>query len=301
MDELPITHPNKVLDDESGLTKRMLAEYYLVIAGHMLPHIAGRPLSIVRCPQGSTKPCFFQKHAGAGLPEGVNTVTISSRKTGEKADYLTVNSAEGLVGLAQMGALEIHPWGSRNESLELPDRIVFDLDPDAAIDWNALAECARELHERLRQHGLQGFLKSTGGKGLHVVAPILPEHEWPAAKQFAHGIALAMEQERPDIYTTKAAKTARKGRIFLDYLRNDREATAVAPFSPRAHRGAPVAMPLSWNELDVESAPAFHVSEFADWKKRLRNDPWKAMATLQQRLPVDAFPNAAIAAREGAR
>ena len=287
---LPITHPDKVLDAESGLTKRQLAEYYLEIAEHMLPHVAGRPLSVVRCPEGSDKPCFFQKHVGLGTPRGVSSVSVKSRKTGKVDDYLSVDSADGLVGLAQMGVLEIHPWGSRNDSLDRPDRMVIDLDPDSAIEWKTLVHAAGEVRKVLKQMHLESFLKSTGGKGLHVVVPIDPEHEWPAVKDFAHNLVLAMERQKPDLYITKMTKASRKNRIYLDYLRNDRDATSIAPFSPRARHGTPVAMPLRWNELDAEEMPRFFLLGLAEWRSRLRHDPWKAMATLRQPLPVDALP-----------
>lgn len=285
MTNLAITHPDKVLDAESGMTKQQLAEYYEAVAENMLPHIADRPLSIVRCPDGNSKPCFFQKHVGFGLPAGIKTVSIRSRKTHDKEDYLTVDSSEGLVGLAQMGVLEIHTWGSRNESLEQPDRIVFDLDPDLAIPWKTLAETAREFKRKLAKMGLESFLKSTGGKGLHVVVPIRPDHEWPAIKEFAHRLVLDLERENLELYVTKMTKATRKNRIYLDYLRNDREATSVAPYSPRARSGAPVAMPLRWSELNAAKAPAFHVSDFAKWKARLRHDPWDEMLKNKQKLP----------------
>lgn len=289
MSELPITHPDKVLDLESGLTKHMLAEYYLAVAGHMLPHIADRPLSVVRCPEGSGKPCFFQKHVGLGPPQGVGSVSVKSRKSGKTEAYLTVDSPEGLVGLAQMGVLEIHPWGSRNDSLERPDRLIIDLDPDTAIDWNTLADAAKEVRALLKQLHLESFLKTTGGKGLHVVVPIDPEHEWPAVKDFAHALVLEMEQRHPQLYVTKMTKASRKNRIYLDYLRNDRDATAIAPYSPRARSGAPVAMPLRWNELDADAMPRFYVSGLAQWRSRLRSDPWKALEAKRQHLPVDAL------------
>jgi bifunctional non-homologous end joining protein LigD len=251
----------------------------------MLAHVADRPLSVVRCPEGSGKPCFYQKHVGLGLPKGVNSISIPNRKTGKKEEFLTLNTAEGLVGLAQMGVLEIHPWGSRNHSLEEPDRIVFDLDPDSAIDWQTLTTCAFELQKRLQKVGLESFVKSTGGKGLHVVVPIRPEYGWPVIKQFAHNIVLSMEKTDPELYITKMTKAARKDHIYLDYLRNDRESTAVAPWSPRARSGAPVAMPLEWTELKTDKPPAFHVSDFSQWQTRLRRDPWKAMNRSAQQLP----------------
>ena len=281
---LPLTHPDKVLDDQSGMTKQTLAEYYLAVAQHMLPHIADRPLSVVRCPEGAGKPCFFQKHVGLGLPHGVHHIAVANRKTGKKEDYLTVSTPEGLVGLAQMGVLEIHPLGSRNESLDKPDRIVFDLDPDEAIPWRTLAESALELRAKLKNHGLESYVKSTGGKGLHVVLAIEPAHEWPAIKSFTHAVVLEMEAADPGLYVTKMTKAIRKGRIYLDYLRNDREATSVAAYSPRARAGAPVAVPLDWKEVKSETRPAFHVSDFADWRQRLRRDPWARMDEAPQRL-----------------
>jgi bifunctional non-homologous end joining protein LigD len=284
---LAITHPDKVLDAESGMTKQQLAEYYEAVAENLLPHIADRPLSIVRCPDGNSKPCFFQKHVGSGLPEGIKTVSIRNRKSRDKKeDYLTVDSSEGLVGLAQMGVLEIHTWGSHNESLEHPDRVVFDLDPDAAIQWKILAETAREFKRKLAKLELVSFVKSTGGKGLHVVVPIRPDHEWPAIKEFAHNLALELERENPELYVTKMTKATRKNRIYLDYLRNDREATSVAPYSPRARSGVPVAMPLRWSELSAAKPPSFHVLDFAKWKSRLRHDPWDEMLKIKQKIPA---------------
>jgi bifunctional non-homologous end joining protein LigD len=294
----PITHPDKVLDPDSGMTKQALAEYYLAVAGQMLPHISERPLSVVRCPAGTGKPCFFQKHVGSGLPNGVESVSVPNRKTGKREEFLTLDSADGLLGLAQMGVLEIHPWGSRNDSLEQPDRIIFDLDPDESIDWQTLAATARDLRARLKKLGLISFLKHTGGKGLHVVVPIEPEHQWPTAKEFAHAVVLEMEKEQPELYVTKMTKTLRKNRIYLDYLRNDREATSIAPFSPRARPGAPVAITLSWSELALQSAPAFHVTDFAQWRSRLNRDPWKDMIRTRQHLTAAALKAAGILSKQ---
>jgi bifunctional non-homologous end joining protein LigD len=294
----PITHPDKVLDPDSGMTKQALAEYYLAVAGQMLPHISERPLSVVRCPAGTGKPCFFQKHVGSGLPNGVESVSVPNRKTGKREEFLTLDSADGLLGLAQMGVLEIHPWGSRNDSLEQPDRIIFDLDPDESIGWQTLAATARDLRARLKKLGLISFLKHTGGKGLHVVVPIEPEHQWPTAKEFAHAVVLEMEKEQPELYVTKMTKTLRKNRIYLDYLRNDREATSIAPFSPRARPGAPVAITLSWSELALQSAPAFHVTDFAQWRSRLNRDPWKDMIRTRQHLTAAALKAAGILSKQ---
>ncbi len=282
--DLPITHPDKILDPESGMTKLMLANYLIAVADHMLPHIADRPLSILRCPEGAGKPCFFQKHIGMGLPPGIGSVPVPNKKNASTEQYITLNSAEGLVGLAQMGVLEIHPWGSKNDSLEKPDRIIFDLDPDESIDWKTLGATAKELRSRLEDLGLESFLKTTGGKGLHVLAPIRPENEWPAIKEFAHNIVLGIERKNPGLYVTKMTKAIRTNRIYLDYLRNDRGSTAIAPFSTRARPGAPVALPLDWKDLNAKSRPAFHVADFSEWKARLSTDPWAAMPRIKQRL-----------------
>jgi bifunctional non-homologous end joining protein LigD len=296
MIELVITHPEKVLDRESGMTKQALAEYYLEVAERMLPHVADRPLSVVRCPEGSHKSCFYQKHVGQGLSKGVNSQPVPNRKTGEVEHYLTIDSAQGLLGLAQMGVLEIHPWGSRNESLDQPDRIVFDLDPDAAIPWETLAATAQKLRARLKKLGLESFLKSTGGKGLHVVVPIVPELEWGPVKEFAHAVVLAMEAENPALYITKMTKAARTKKIYLDYLRNDRGSTSIAPFSPRARSGAPVAMTLDWKELQTAKRPQFHVIDFPQWSSRLKQDPWKEMAKIRERLTPEILREAGVEA-----
>jgi bifunctional non-homologous end joining protein LigD len=289
---LPLTHPDKILDPESGMTKLMLANYYLAVGDHMLPHIADRPLSIVRCPEGIGKPCFFQKHIGMGLPAGIRSVPVPDKKGGQTEQYVTLNSAEGLVGMAQMGVLEIHPWGSKNDSLERPDRIIFDLDPDESIDWKTLAATANEFRARLEALGLQSFLKTTGGKGLHVVAPIRPENDWPTIKEFAHNFVLGFERKNPALYLTKMTKALRKNRIYLDYLRNDRGSTAVAPYSTRARSGAPVALPLNWKDLNSKTRPTFHVADFNSWKKRLSRDPWAEMDGVKQRLTAAAIRDA---------
>jgi bifunctional non-homologous end joining protein LigD len=286
---IKLTHPDKEIDSETKLTKRELADYFWAVRESMLPYIVGRPLSIVRCPRGSTQPCFYQKHLAESLPDGIEGIKIRGRRSGEVETYITIPSALGLAGLAQMGVLEIHPWGSTNKHLERPDMLVFDLDPDQAIGWKTLADSARELRERLRSYGLESFLKTTGGKGLHVVAPILPEPEWPVAKEFAHAIALRMEAENKALYLTKMTKTARKGKIFVDYLRNDRGATSIAPFSPRARSGAPVAAPLEWRELEARERPRFLVADFEQWRGRLRHDPWKKFFTKRQSIPAHAL------------
>ena len=288
-----LTHPDKILDAESKLTKQQLAEYYFEVADHLLPHIEGRPLSIVRCPEGSGKPCFFQKHIGQGVAKGVEGITVPNKKDEGSEEYITVSTQEGLVGLAQMGVLEIHPWGSRNDALEKPDIIIFDLDPDPEIEWKILAESAIEVRDVLRELGLVSFIKSTGGKGLHVVAPIHAKHEWPEVKDFTRNVVSILEAARPDRYLIKMTKSARKGRIFLDYLRNDRGSTAIAPYSPRGRKGVRVAIPLRWEELRNGNPNQFSVANFATWKKRLKDDPWEELPHTKQSLTEKAMRAAA--------
>ncbi|HXC96428.1 MAG TPA: DNA ligase D [Edaphobacter sp.] len=284
-DRAPIrlTHPEKILDAESHLTKQQLADYYWAIAEHMLPFVSNRPLSLVRCPEGTGHPCFFQKHVNNTLPPGIDSIDIAD-KNGKVEPYITLSTPEALAGLAQLGVLEVHPWGSTNDNLERPDRIIFDLDPDPTISWRTLADSALEIRRHLSGLKLESFLKSTGGKGLHVVVPIRPDNEWPAIKQFAHTFVLAMEQQQPTLYLTKMTKAARKDRIYLDYLRNERGATAVAPFSPRSRPGVGVSMPLNWAELKQSIRPIFQVINFDEWKSRLKKDPWQELPKIHQRL-----------------
>ncbi len=283
-----LTHPDKILDTDSGVTKQMLANFYWAVAERMLPYIADRPLSLVRCPEGSAKPCFFQKHVNHMLPPGVGSVDVPDKKTGVHEPYITLSTREALAGLAQMGVLEVHPWGSQNDDLERADRLIFDLDPDEALGWEQVTTAADDVRARLRAIGLESFLKTTGGKGLHVVVPIQPQAEWPAIKDWAHAFVRDMERARPALYLTKMTKAARVGKIYLDYLRNERGATAVAPYSPRARPGMGVSMPLDWKELSLPDRPVFRVANFPEWCSRLRSDPWKAMAEINQKLPAKA-------------
>jgi bifunctional non-homologous end joining protein LigD len=282
-----LTHPDKVVDAESKLTKSHLADYYWAIASSILPHIANRPLSLVRCPNGTGHNCFFQKHVNQTLPPGIGSVNVPDKETKKPEKYITLSTPEAVAGLAQMGVLEIHPWGSCNEDLERPDRVIFDLDPDSAISWKTLAASAAEVRKQLKTLGLASFLKTTGGKGLHIVVPIKPQHEWRKIKEFAHQFVLAIEQSNPELYLTKMSKAARKDKIYLDYLRNERGATAVAPFSPRARPGMNVSMPLSWSALKLADLPAFRVADFANWRRQLKSDPWKGFFELEQQLILE--------------
>ena len=286
---LRLTHPDKILDPATRLTKRELAEFYWAIAPHMLPHIAGRPLSLVRCPDGAGKPCFFQKHVNKTLPTGIGTVQVPDKKTGIPEPYITIDNPETLAALAQMGVLEVHPWGSTNTDLEHPDRLIFDLDPDASIPWPTLSAAAADVRARLKKLGLTSFLKVTGGKGLHIVVPIKPQLAWPEIKTAAHDFVLAMERSNPGLYLTKMSKAARAGKIYLDYLRNERGATAVAPYSPRAREGMHISLPLPWSALDEPKLPTFAVKDFASWRSHLRTDPWKSLPTTSQTLSPDTL------------
>jgi bifunctional non-homologous end joining protein LigD len=287
--QIRLTHPGKVLDAQSGLTKQQLADYYFAVAEHILPHIADRPLSLVRCPDGTGKPCFFQKHVNKALPKGIGSVNVTDKKTGKSEAYITLDNAEALVGLAQMGVLEIHPWGSRNEDLEHPDRLIFDLDPSETVPWPALSAAASEVRKRLKAVGLESFLKLTGGKGLHIVAPIAPTLTWQELKAAAHTFVLSLERDHPKLYITRMTKSARKDKIYLDYLRNERGATAVAPFSPRARPGAHVSLPLPWSTLRAAQLPVFSVRDLTQWQSQLRSDPWRAIASLNQSLKAAEF------------
>lgn len=280
-----LTHPDKVLDNESGLTKRQLADYYLLVADRMLPHIANRPLSIVRCPQGSSKPCFFQKHSTETLPSTIESVLIKDKKNGKAEPYITLSRREALAELAQLGVLEIHPWGAKNDDLEHPDRIVIDLDPDPSISWSTLAVSAGAVRKLFKKLSLDSFLKSTGGKGLHVVVPIAPEKDWPAIKGFAHAFALELERQDPQLYITRMSKAERAGRIFIDYLRNERGATAIAPYSPRARAGAPVAIPLPWSALNSSERPHASIANAEGWIAG--RDPWAKIAALKQHVDLE--------------
>jgi bifunctional non-homologous end joining protein LigD len=284
-----VTHPDKIIDPETGLTKQALIDYYLAVAERMLPHVVGRPLSLVRCPNGTGKKCFYQKHLGPGMPPGIEGVEIPNQKDKGTETYVTVQGAGALAGLAQMNVLEIHPWGSTNADLEHPDRIIFDLDPDEAVSWPTLCESALEVKERLGKLGLLSFVKTTGGKGLHVVAPIRPKYEWERIKAFTHAFTLQMEQDNSKLYISKMSKVARKNKIFVDYLRNERDATAVAPYSSRARLGMSAALPLEWAELKSSKAPRFIIARFDEWRERLRRDPWKAMLSSEQEIPAGLF------------
>lgn len=282
-----LTHPDRVLYSEQGLTKLDLARYYEWIAPRILPHLRGRPLSVVRCPRGEGGECFFQKHGHDTFPAGVRSVEVKEKKGG--APYLMVDSTQGLVALVQMGVLELHPWGSRSDRLDQPDRMFFDLDPAPDVRWERVAEAARLIREVLSRLDLQSFLKTTGGKGLHVVVPLARRHGWDDVKAFSRAVAMQISAEEPRLYLATASKAMRKGRIFIDYLRNARGATAVAPFSTRARPGASVSTPVDWKELDGRlRSDTFDVRNLEERLRKQRRDPWQGFSALGQTLSAGA-------------
>jgi len=279
-----LTHPDRILFDDPVLTKRDLADYYAAVAEWMLPHVAGRPLTLLRCPEGAAGECFFQKHPSRGQPEAIHGVDV--RERGGVRTYMTVVDAAGLVALVQLGALEIHAWGARAPDLSHPDLLTFDLDPDPAVPWEQTIRAARELRELLGGHGLDSFAKTTGGKGVHLVVPIGPRAGWDEARAFARAVVDALVARSPDLYLAKAAKSARRGRIFLDYLRNARGASAICPFSTRARPGAPVATPVAWSEVGARLDPhKFDPRSVLRRLARLSRDPWEGYTKLRQALP----------------
>jgi bifunctional non-homologous end joining protein LigD len=279
-----LTSPDRVLFPEQGITKRELAEYYLAVAPHMLPHVAGRPITLMRCPTGRGKLCFYQRHPGSGVPGELVEVPIEGYGDGQP--FLAISDARGLVALVQMGVLEVHPWNSRSDRPDRPDRIIFDLDPGEGLGFSDVVAGASEVRERLAKLGLVSFAKTTGGKGLHVVVPIERRCDFDRVKAFARGFAEDMAAASPGRYLTRMAKAERVGRIFIDYLRNDMTATAVAPFSTRARQGAPVSTPVAWEELTPDLDPGgFDVRTVPDRLAAQNADPWADMDTLRQRLP----------------
>ncbi|MDH4139190.1 MAG: DNA ligase D [Coriobacteriia bacterium] len=283
-----ITNPDKVLypaTDLSGATSKLdLARYYESIAPHMLPHISGRPLTLVRCPHGREGDCFYQKHPEPrGFPSAIHTVEIAEKNG--VATYLYVDDVPGIVALVQLGTLEIHAWQSRVDDPEKPDQIVLDLDPGPDVTWRRIVESAQLVREALSAIGLTAFAKTTGGKGLHLVAPIEREHTFDKVRGIAHALVDHVAEHDPRNFTAKMAKTARGGHVFVDYLRNSHGATAVCPFSTRARPGAPVAVPVTWEELEAAEEPlVFDTISAVQRVARMGLDPWMGFEDGRVRL-----------------
>ena len=272
-----ISHASKVLYIEENITKGDIAEYYSAVANYCLPHIMNRPLTLVRCPDGRTKQCFFQKHAPDHLSENLHSIEVEE-KEGEIGTYLTIESEAGLMELVQMGVLEIHVGGARSDRINYPDRLIFDLDPDEGLSWEKVIEAAILLRDLFASQNLTTFVKTTGGKGLHVVLPIERKYPWPQAKAFAKAIAESLVKYDSKSYIAKMSKASRTGKIFVDYLRNSSGATAVASFSTRARPGATVATPIHWDELDKSLDPKQFTLKTVPQRlqnlKNLKTEPW---------------------------
>jgi len=278
-----LTHPDRLLYPQQGLTKRDLAEFYAGIADWILPHVVERPLSLLRCPEGEGKACFFQRHAGNGLPGHLKPVLIEEEKA--RREYLFIEDERGLIALTQMGVLEIHPWGCRVGHVDEPDRLTLDLDPGRGVSWAKVVEAARSIRELLARVDLTSYAKTTGGKGLHVVVPLAPRQSWTVLKDFAHAVALELVRRSPRQYTATLSKAERAGKIFIDYLRTFRGASAVAAYSTRARPGAPVSTPIRWAELGAGlTSDQYTVANLGRRLERLEKDPWEGFFKVRQSI-----------------
>jgi bifunctional non-homologous end joining protein LigD len=278
-----LSHPDRVLYPDDGYTKRDLAEYYVAIADWILPYVADRPLTLVRCPEGQASECFFQKHITGAMPDTLYAVPIKEK--GKKEDYLAISDVAGLVSLVQMGVLEMHPWPAREENVERPDMLVFDLDPGDGTHWKDVVHGARDLRERFEAAGMATFLRTSGGKGLHIVVPIDRRTNWDDFKAFAKSVADRMTSDAPDRYIATMSKAKRHGKIFIDYLRNQRGATAIASYSSRRRPGAPVATPIAWDELNSKTRPdMYNIKNLPKRLAKLKKDPWADFFKVRQSL-----------------
>ena len=279
-----ISSRERVVFPEAGITKGDVADYYEAVAERILPWIVDRPLSLMRCPEGSSGECFFQKHHAHRLGDDVHAIPLAQKSGTE--DYLYISGIAGLMELVQMNTLEFHPWGSRIDKPEQPDMLVFDLDPDPDIGWDAVVDAARDIRAHLRKVALESFVRLSGGKGVHVVVPIRRGPEWDTAKNFCGAFAEAMATREPGRYVATMSKARRKGRIFIDWLRNSRGSTSVCNWSLRARKGATVAMPIRWEELGrIEGPGAYDLAKALRRAKALKEDPWAGFQALSQSLP----------------
>jgi bifunctional non-homologous end joining protein LigD len=285
--DVSVSHPDRVMFPDAALTKADIARFYERIAEWIMPHVEGRPLTLVRCPEGLSGECFFMKHSKVWAPPALRRVAIQEKtKIGQ---YLIADTPAAVVSLVQMDVLEIHTWNSRIDHVERPDRIVFDIDPGSHVPWKKVIESARLVRQMLETLGLESFPKTTGGKGLHVVVPIVPRADWKECLEFSRALAEAIERHEPDHYTTAFAKVGRERKILIDYLRNNRTNTSVAAFSTRAREGAPVSMPIRWEELTTALKPAAWTVLTTERRlSSLRRDPWRDYWTTKQRLSANA-------------
>lgn len=276
-----LTHPEKVLYEEQGVTKQDLIDYYTMVADRMLPLVKGRPLALVRCPDGRHHQCFYQKHLGDQAPPEIRTVAIQEKS--QKRMYAVIDDLPGLWALVQISCLELHTWNVRRDRLERPDMMIFDLDPGPGVPLGRIIDGARQVRSRLRSLGIESFVKSSGGKGLHVVVPLVRSPGWDEVKRFAQALAQSLARENPREFVATMAKDKRSGKIFVDYVRNSRGHTTIAPYSTRARKGAPVSVPLSWDELDQLTQPdQFSVPTMH--QRLAQPDPWEAFASSAQTI-----------------
>jgi bifunctional non-homologous end joining protein LigD len=281
--KVKFTNLDKLMYPEVQLRKADVIAYYAAVSSRLLPHVADRPLTLVRCPEGWQGMRFFQKHANKSTPAAIQRVLIE--EGGKDEPYMAVHDLDGLLSLPQLGALELHTWGAHVDQVELPDQFVFDLDPDEGLGWDAVVEAALHMRDTLAALELTSFVKTTGGKGLHVVVPVARQHDWETHRAFAKGVADSLAKAHPGRYLTNMRKDLRKGKLFLDYLRNGRGATAVAPYSTRAREGATVATPLSWQELEAGVDPkAFTIRTMMKRLDATSGDPWAAYTGTKQKL-----------------
>jgi bifunctional non-homologous end joining protein LigD len=278
-----LTHPDRVLFPDEKITKRDLAVYYTAVAPVLLPHVVGRPLSLVRCPGGRAEPCFYQKHLGEMMPKAVHGIAI--REKSGTATYIAIDDLAGLISLVQMGVLEIHPWGCRADRIDRPDRLIFDIDPAPDVAWAEVVRAAWHVKERLVDLEIESFVRTTGGKGLHVVVPLVRRVSWDDLKALARAFADALVREQPEQYIAQASKIKRAGKIYIDYLRNEKGATAIASYSTRARAGATVATPLSWDELSESLRPdRFNARTVPERLGTMKQDPWQGFFEVQQSI-----------------
>jgi len=284
---ITLSNPDKLYYPDSGLTKLDIARYYEGVADFILPYVARRPISLVRCPEGIDGERFFQRHAMKGMSDAIKQVPIAGGETNKP--YLYIDDEEGLFGLVQIGTLEIHDWGVSLAHINEPDRLVFDLDPDEGLDLATLKAAAVEVRDFLADLGFTSFLKSTGGKGLHVVAPLNPKLGWAEVKPFAKAVADALVAARPDRYTANPLKKTREDKIFVDYLRNQRGGSAIVNYSTRAKKGAPVSCPLRWDEIKgLKAASPYSVATLPARLKKLKSDPWEGFFSTRQSITAKA-------------
>lgn len=278
-----ISHADRLLFSDPDITKLDLVRYYGVVADRMLPFAAKHPASILRCPQGPDHQCFYQKHAGEGFPDEIHQVPIEE-SDGDVANYLYVDDARGLIAAVQMGTIEFHIWGSTVDKLDAADRLVFDLDPDPSVTFETVKTAAVYLSKTLDDIGLKSLAMVSGGKGIHVIVPLSRHAPWEDAKAFAKALSVKIADQDPDHYIATMSKAKRKGRIFIDWLRNERGATAVAPYSVRARKRGPVATPVTWEELtDLDAANSFRIPDILG-RIEEGNDPWAEAKDWKQRL-----------------